>query len=99
MSPYTYDALGRAKEVTIDNDNTTIIDGVGTKADTDSRVAKIRQQIDTTTSDYDREKLQKRRAKLAGGVAVRQVAHRYGREFLPSRQGAAFSESNSILPK
>src|SRR3546814_14492219 len=65
--------LGRAKKVTIDKDNTTIIDGVGTKADIDGRVAQIRQQIETTTSDYDREKLQERLAKLAGGVAVIRV--------------------------
>ena len=66
----TIGMLGRAKKVTIDKDNTTIIDGIGTKADIDSRVAQIRQQIETTTSDYDREKLQERLAKLAGGVAV-----------------------------
>jgi len=65
--------LGRAKKVTIDKDNTTIIDGVGTKTDIDGRVAQIRQQIETTTSDYDREKLQERLAKLAGGVAVIRV--------------------------
>jgi chaperonin GroEL len=65
--------LGRAKKVTIDKDSTTIIDGVGTKADLDGRVAQIRQQIETTTSDYDREKLQERLAKLAGGVAVIRV--------------------------
>jgi chaperonin GroEL len=59
--------------VVIDKDNTTIIDGVGTKADIDGRVAQIRQQIETTTSDYDREKLQERLAKLAGGVAVIRV--------------------------
>jgi len=69
----TVNMLGRAKKVTIDKDNTTIIDGVGTKTDIDARVAQIRQQIDTTTSDYDREKLQERLAKLAGGVAVIRV--------------------------
>jgi chaperonin GroEL len=69
----TVNMLGRAKKVTIDKDNTTIIDGVGTKADIDARVGQIRQQIDTTTSDYDREKLQERLAKLAGGVAVIRV--------------------------
>jgi chaperonin GroEL len=69
----TVSMLGRAKKVTIDKDNTTIIDGVGTKSDIDGRVAQIRQQIDTTTSDYDREKLQERLAKLAGGVAVIRV--------------------------
>ncbi|MDF7775819.1 chaperonin GroEL [Sphingomonas sp. AOB5] len=69
----TIGMLGRAKKVTIDKDNTTIIDGAGTKADIDGRVAQIRQQIETTTSDYDREKLQERLAKLAGGVAVIRV--------------------------
>ena len=69
----TVSMLGRAKKVAIDKDNTTIIDGVGAKADIDGRVAQIRQQIETTTSDYDREKLQERLAKLAGGVAVIRV--------------------------
>ncbi|HEY1124784.1 MAG TPA: chaperonin GroEL [Sphingobium sp.] len=69
----TINMLGRAKKVSIDKDNTTIIDGVGSKADIDGRVAQIRQQIETTTSDYDREKLQERLAKLAGGVAVIRV--------------------------
>ena len=69
----TVGMLGRAKKVVIDKDNTTIIDGVGTKADIDGRVAQIRQQIETTSSDYDREKLQERLAKLAGGVAVIRV--------------------------
>ena len=69
----TVPMLGRAKKVTIDKDNTTIIDGVGTKTDIDGRVAQIRQQIETTTSDYDREKLQEWLAKLAGGVAVIRV--------------------------
>ena len=73
LESVTIDMLGRAKKVTIDKDNTTIIDGVGTKADIDGRVAQIRQQIETTTSDYDREKLQERLAKLAGGVAVIRV--------------------------
>ncbi|QUD90601.1 chaperonin GroEL [Phenylobacterium montanum] len=69
----TISMLGRAKKVTIDKDNTTIIDGVGSKSDIDGRVAQIKQQIETTTSDYDREKLQERLAKLAGGVAVIRV--------------------------
>ena len=69
----TINMLGRAKKVTIDKDNTTIIDGVGTKGDIDARVAQIRQQIETTISDYDREKLQERLSKLAGGVAVIRV--------------------------
>src|SRR6201987_4438437 len=62
--------LGRAKRVTIDKENTTIIEGEGKKADIQGRFAQIRRQIEETTSDYDREKLQERLAKLAGGVAV-----------------------------
>ena len=62
--------LGEAKRITIDKDNTTIVEGVGERADIQGRVGQIRRQIDETTSDYDREKLQERLAKLAGGVAV-----------------------------
>jgi chaperonin GroEL len=62
--------LGQAKKVTIDKENTTIVEGVGAEADRDARIATIRQEIEKTTSDYDREKLQERLAKLAGGVAV-----------------------------
>jgi chaperonin GroEL len=62
--------LGQAKKVTIDKDNTTIVDGAGKKVEVESRVKTIRAQIDETTSDYDREKLQERLAKLVGGVAV-----------------------------
>ena len=62
--------LGRAKRVTVDKDNTTIVEGAGKTADIQGRIAQIRRQIDETTSDYDREKLQERLAKLAGGVAV-----------------------------
>ncbi len=65
--------LGRAKRVSIDKDNTTIVDGAGKKADIEGRVKQIKQQIEETTSDYDREKLQERLAKLAGGVAVIKV--------------------------
>ncbi|WP_120075771.1 chaperonin GroEL [Aurantiacibacter odishensis] len=65
--------LGSAKKVIIDKDNTTIVDGAGNREDIDARVAQIRAQIETTTSDYDREKLQERVAKLAGGVAVIRV--------------------------
>jgi chaperonin GroEL len=64
------DDLGRAKRVVVDKDNTTIVEGSGSKADIQGRVGQIRKQIDETTSDYDREKLQERLAKLAGGVAV-----------------------------
>ncbi|EEW24661.1 chaperonin GroEL [Rhodobacter ferrooxidans] len=67
------DMLGRAKKVTITKDNTTIVDGHGDKAEIKARVAQIRQQIEDTTSDYDKEKLQERVAKLAGGVAVIRV--------------------------
>jgi chaperonin GroEL len=62
--------LGRAKRVTIDKDNTTIVDGAGEKGDIEGRVKQIRAQIEETTSDYDREKLQERLAKIIGGVAV-----------------------------
>jgi chaperonin GroEL len=65
--------LGRCSKVTIDKDNTTIVGGKGKSADVKARIAQIRQQIDDTTSDYDREKLQERLAKLAGGVAVIRV--------------------------
>jgi chaperonin GroEL len=61
--------LGTAKRVVIDNDNTTIFDGAGKKADVDARIAQIRAEIETTTSDYDKEKLQERLAKLTGGIA------------------------------
>ena len=69
----TIDMLGRAKKVSINKDNTTIVDGGGDKAEIAARVAQIRTQIEETTSDYDREKLQERVAKLAGGVAVIRV--------------------------
>jgi chaperonin GroEL len=66
----TLDDLGTAEKVTIDKDNTTVVNGAGAKTEIDARVAQIKAQIETTTSDYDREKLQERLAKLAGGVAV-----------------------------
>ncbi|OOO23136.1 chaperonin GroEL [Agrobacterium pusense] len=69
----TLNMLGRAKKVAIEKENTTIIDGVGSKSEIDGRVAQIRAQIEDTTSDYDREKLQERLAKLVGGVAVIRV--------------------------
>src|SRR6266436_4001103 len=65
--------LGRAKKVTIDKDNTTIIEGAGKHADVEGRVRQIRAQVEETTSDYDKEKLQERLAKLVGGVAVIKV--------------------------
>jgi chaperonin GroEL len=67
------DMLGTSKRVSIDKDNTTIVDGAGKKGDINARCGQIRQQIEQTTSDYDREKLQERLAKLAGGVAVIRV--------------------------
>jgi len=67
------DMLGRAKKVMIDKENTTIVSGAGKKKDIEGRVAQIKAQIEETTSDYDREKLQERLAKLAGGVAVIRV--------------------------
>ncbi|WP_306640304.1 chaperonin GroEL [Sanyastnella coralliicola] len=66
----TLDDLGSAEKVTIDKDNTTVVNGAGGKAEIDARVVQIKAQIESTTSDYDREKLQERLAKLAGGVAV-----------------------------
>ena len=69
----TMHMLGRAKRVTITKDDTTIVDGAGKKADIEARIAQIKQQIEDTTSDYDKEKLQERLAKLAGGVAVIKV--------------------------
>ncbi|MFK0332883.1 chaperonin GroEL [Rhizobium sp. 2MFCol3.1] len=73
LESVTLNMLGRAKKVAIEKENTTIIDGIGSKAEIDGRVAQIRAQIEETTSDYDREKLQERLAKLAGGVAVIRV--------------------------
>ncbi len=66
----TLNDLGRAKRITVDKDNTTIVDGAGKKEDIEARIQQIRAQIEETTSDYDREKLQERLAKLVGGVAV-----------------------------
>jgi len=65
--------LGRAKKVTVDKDNTTIVEGAGKKSDVNARVAQLKHQVEVTTSDYDREKLQERLAKLAGGVALIRV--------------------------
>jgi chaperonin GroEL len=73
LESVTLKMLGRAKKVMIDKDNTTIVDGAGNKADIQARTVQIRQQIEDTTSDYDREKLQERLAKLSGGVAVIRV--------------------------
>jgi chaperonin GroEL len=73
LESVTMDMLGTAKKVQITKDETTIVDGAGAKAEIEARVAQIRQQIEETTSDYDREKLQERVAKLAGGVAVIRV--------------------------
>jgi len=73
LESVTLNMLGEAKNVTIDKDNTTIVDGAGKKGDIKARVEAIRNQIENTTSDYDKEKLQERLAKLAGGVAVIKV--------------------------
>jgi chaperonin GroEL len=73
LESLTVKDLGRAKRVKVDKDNTTIVDGAGKKVDIDARVKQIRAQIEETTSDYDREKLQERLAKLVGGVAVIKV--------------------------
>ncbi|WP_207478768.1 chaperonin GroEL [Arenibaculum pallidiluteum] len=69
----TIDMLGTAKKIVINKENTTIVDGAGTRDDIEARIKQIKQQIEETTSDYDREKLQERLAKLAGGVAVIRV--------------------------
>ena len=66
----TIDMLGKARQVKVDKENTTIVEGAGDPSEIKARVASIRAQIEETTSDYDREKLQERLAKLAGGVAV-----------------------------
>ncbi|MCW1954546.1 chaperonin GroEL [uncultured Lentibacter sp.] len=73
LESVTMDMLGTAKKISITKDETTIVDGAGNKAEIEARVAQIRTQIEETTSDYDREKLQERVAKLAGGVAVIRV--------------------------
>jgi chaperonin GroEL len=73
LESVTLAMLGRAKRVRIEKENTTIVDGVGKKSDIDGRIAQIKAQIEETTSDYDKEKLQERLAKLAGGVAVIRV--------------------------
>jgi chaperonin GroEL len=73
LEKVTIDMLGRAKRIMIDKENTTIINGAGKKADIEARVNQIKAQIEETTSDYDKEKLQERLAKLAGGVAVIRV--------------------------
>jgi chaperonin GroEL len=73
LESVTLDMLGTAKKIRIDKDNTTIIDGAGKKADIAARCTQIRAQIEETTSDYDKEKLQERLAKLAGGVAIIRV--------------------------
>jgi len=73
LEAITLDDLGTAKRISIDKDNTTIIDGAGTKSEIEGRVAQLRIQIEDTSSDYDREKLQERLAKLVGGVAVIKV--------------------------
>jgi chaperonin GroEL len=73
LETVTLQMLGRAKKIRIEKENTTIIDGVGKKKDIEARVQQIKTQIEETTSDYDREKLQERLAKLAGGVAVIRV--------------------------
>ena len=69
----TLDLLGNARQVKVAKDNTTIVEGAGTREDINARVSKIKAQIEETTSDYDKEKLQERLAKLAGGVAVIKV--------------------------
>src|SRR5260370_2778194 len=74
LESVTINMLGRARKVVIDKENTTIVSGAGKKKDIEARVGQIKAQIEETTSDYDREKLQERLAKLAGGVAIIRVA-------------------------
>ena len=73
LESVTLDMLGKAKKITITKDDTTIVDGTGERSDIEARIAQIKRQIEDTTSDYDKEKLQERLAKLAGGVAVIRV--------------------------
>src|SRR5207253_3297384 len=73
LESITLNDLGRAKRIVVDKDNTTLVDGAGKRGDIEGRIKQIRAQIDETTSDYDREKLQERLAKLVGGVAVIRV--------------------------
>src|SRR5579872_6384975 len=73
LETVTLDMLGKAKKVTITKDDTTIVDGAGAKTDIEARISQIKRQIEDTTSDYDKEKLQERLAKLAGGVAIIKV--------------------------
>src|SRR5947207_6533060 len=73
MENVTLNMLGRAKKVIIEKEKSTIVDGAGKKKDIEARVAQIKVQIEETTSDYDREKLQERLAKIAGGVAIIRV--------------------------
>ena len=73
LESVTMDMLGKAKRVVVDKENSTIVGGAGKKKDIEARCDQIRKQIEETTSDYDREKLQERLAKLAGGVAVIKV--------------------------
>jgi chaperonin GroEL len=73
LESVTVNMLGRARKVVIDKENTTIVSGAGKKKDIEARVGQIKAQIEETTSDYDREKLQERLAKLAGGVAIIRV--------------------------
>ena len=71
--------LGRARQVKVQKENTIIVDGAGKSEDIKARIAQIKTQIETTTSDFDREKLQERLAKLSGGVAVIKVGAEIGR--------------------
>jgi len=92
----TVNMLGRAKKVMIDRENTTIVGGAGKKSDIQARISQIKVQIEETTSDYDREKLQERLAKLAGGVAVIQVGGATEVEVKERKDRAAVEEG--ILP-
>src|SRR5438477_345701 len=88
--------LGQAKKVTVDKDNTTVVEGKGKHTEIEGRVKEIRSQIDKTTSDYDREKLQERLAKLVGGVAVIKVGAATETEMKEKKARAAERRLNRI---
>jgi chaperonin GroEL len=89
--------LGKAEKITIDKDNTTIINGAGAKEDITGRVNQIKAQIENTTSDYDKEKLQERLAKLAGGVAVLYIGAASEVEMLLQKTNRTQEENDKII--
>jgi len=95
----TIDMLGRAERVAIDKDNTTIVNGAGKSEDIQARVGQIKAQMEVTTSDYDKEKLQERLAKLAGGVAVLYVGRAAVEEGIVPGGGVALLRARAVLSK